>query len=146
MYHGIYCVVNNRYRSSFWKMIVSFLYKSTQTWYIDCLDCLNDVEITNRAYTLRELQDLFDKEPDLFSARLLAVPINQPLNSSICTCDDYLSSNCECLILCVDGISFEIYIKDHLLLSAFYKHLLCEKNIQISLIDSSFGGRTLLTV
>jgi len=141
MNSGLFVQVDRHQRISTWISIITQMSSYINKWYVDCLDCLNETKLTSTSYTPAELISILFQKPDIFSARVMGVIPGQPLMHSIHTCDDYLNSNCQCVVLCVDGIHFEIFAKNQKLLTDLYDRLNNTKVIELNWIGDDYDGR-----
>lgn len=147
MNRGFYIVSLDGHQDTIWTSIIKALSHSGVYWSVDCLDCLYETALKCGHYTPDELLPALCGNVEIMSARMISIPAGQPLNRPLITSNDYLKSNCEGVVLCTDGLHFEIFFKNAMALLPLFDAFKSNDNVaEISWIDNSFGGREEFTV
>ena len=121
MHVGIYFRKLAMRVNDLWMYIIRELSVGDISWHVDCLDCLGYEEKygmeNNRHYSVEKLLSCLELDLPIFFARMMAIPGGAFPDRNIDTYEDYRESNCQSVVLCVDGGHFEIYSKDEALLN-----------------------------
>ena len=142
MNRGVYIKVQNDFRIQTWMKIISMFTASNRRWHVDCLDCLNESDISSGIYHSEELIEIFKCAPDIFSARMICGGADCTFPPNIESVNDYLASGCDAIVLCVDGVHFEVLSENNVELEKLYTLFAHKNGCQIRWIDCNFDGRT----
>lgn len=94
-----------------WRRVIPALSDESTVWQADRLDCLYACALTERRYTADALLAAVKDNNFILSARLVALPDNQPLSHPILTAGDFCASNCESIVFCSDLGFFDVFSK-----------------------------------
>ena len=131
MYEGICIGAHDNAREEAWIFIIEQLGSTNEVWMIDSLDADNDCGLmNNRTYRTRDLIAALQKSYNVIFARLIGMQQGSVLNDPIITYDDFIRSECECIVFCIDAGYFELYSKSYSTLSQLYKAALQEPSIE----------------
>lgn len=142
MNRGVYIKVQSEFRTQTWMEIVSIFAASNRRWRVDCLDCLNDSDISSGIYRSEDLIEIFERAPDIFAARMICGGADCTFPPDIESVNDYLASGCNAMVLCVDGVHFEVFSENNVELEELHTLFAHKNGCQISWIDCNFDGRT----
>lgn len=92
-----------------WRRVIPALSDESTVWQADRLDCLYACALTERRYTADALLAAVKDNNFILSARLMALPDNQPLSHPIFTAGDFCASNCESIVFCSDLGFFDVF-------------------------------------
>lgn len=142
MNRGIFVDVHRQKCNAVWLKMVNLLSTPTTKWIVDCLECHGETPLSNSTYATCDLLSILRNNPTIFFARMIGMPVEAPIEKSLETVEDYLASSCSCLILCVDGAYFEVFVKDEKTLAALFGSFESAEIEALHWIDDSFGSRT----
>lgn len=94
-----------------WRRVIPALSDESTVWQADRLDCLYACALTEGRYTADALLAAVKDNNFILSARLMALPDNQPLSHPIFTAVDFCASNCESIVFCSDLGFFDVFSK-----------------------------------
>ena len=94
-----------------WRRVIPALSDESTVWQADRPDCLYACALTERRYTADALLAAVKDNNFILSARLMALPDNQPLSHPIFTAGDFCASNCESIVFCSDLGFFDVFSK-----------------------------------
>lgn len=146
MNRGLYVVASDDCVCSVWERIIRTLSIYGTDWVVDCLDCLYETKLKSGFHSTDMLLSEVEDNTYIFSARMIGIPIGQALDRVIISSDDYVASNCHSIILCADGVHFEVFSKYHDLLLQLSNSFTDNEVKSKVWIDDTMCGRSEFTV
>lgn len=143
MKNGLYIISADGCIDIVWHKIVRALSPHSVVWQVDCLDCLYETNLRQGLHYTEELLFELKDNSYIFSARMISYPeVSSTNGDTIHTINDYFGSNCESVILCTDGVYFEVFSKSYDLLLNLSKALNDDEIEEIKWWDVNLCGRS----
>ena len=146
MRRGLYLLAADGCQETVWRCAVRSLSARGDGWLVDCLDCLYETGLSPGMYTTDSLLAALKGSRDIFSARMICLPEARPPDREIKTCDDFFAGNAHGIILCADGVHFEVFSRQEERLSNLMRSLPGDSIVRAAWLEESLGGRRELVV
>lgn len=142
MRKGLYAVLADTCAyDEIWKLIIETLSNENICWHVDCLDYWAEIPDFSGKNTTDELLGIFERNPVILFARMMAIGIGSAPDREIIVGEDYEASNCQSIALCVDAGEFEVFAKDEQMLETLYQRISKENLLKLEWVGEDYGGR-----
>lgn len=143
MRKGLYAVASDvNIYDDILKLIISALSDENTCWHVDCLDYCAEIPDFSGKNTPDELMEVFNSNPLILFARMMATNVGEAPNRDIIVGEDYEASNCHSVVICVDAGCFEVFSKDKQKLETLYQKISKENPFKLCWTGEDYGGRT----
>lgn len=108
MIRGVYCLGNP---GAVLKPMLKVLNTKGSLWRMDCILQTDYSDMEEGMYSERGIEEILDEDGGLIQFRLCR--FNENIDQEVKDYDDFIKSDCTCVILCTDVWYFNIYDKEY---------------------------------